>query len=359
MPTPPDAPQRVPGPQQSARPAAGWRLGLHLPSAQVAWLGATMAALALGHVFLARGTHVLHVLHLSLVAVYLAPVVGAALWFGLPGGAAASAVATLVFSVHIRLVWPDRPIDLAEQGTFVAVFWAAGIVAGVLVDLQRAERLRARAMEQAAERRSVLEAMASLAAALGSHDPSTRAHGERVAEIAAALGAQLHLAPERIEILRLAGLVHDIGKLGVPDDALLKPGQLSPDERLSVERHPDIAAAILQPLRGAAPVAEIVRSHHECPDGSGYPRGLQGREIPLEARLLRVADVFCSLREARPYKPALPVPTVLAIMEPMAGTRVDEAGFEALKALVARRSGSLADAGEAAGELPPAPQHRS
>lgn len=309
---------------------------LRLQRVQVAWLGAALLGLGLGHMVLAQGTHLLHVIHLSLVMLYLAPVLGAALWFGLRGGVLASGVVTAAFLVHLRLVWPEQPGDLAESGGFVAVFWVVGIVAGVLVDLQGAERARARALEQEADRRSVLQAMASLAAALGSHDPYTRAHGERVAEVAAALGAELRLEPERVEILRLAGLVHDIGKLGVPDDTLLKPGELSPDERISVERHPDIAATILRPLRGAERVAEIVRSHHECPDGSGYPRALRGSAIPLEARLLRVADVFCSLVDARPYKPALPVPMVLATMEALAGPKVDVAGFRALLALVAR-----------------------
>jgi putative nucleotidyltransferase with HDIG domain len=339
-------------------PVTGRSSLLHLRWVQVAWLGAAMAGLALGHMALAQGAHLLHAIHVSLVALYLAPVLGAALWFGLRGGVLASALVTVAFSIHVRLVWPEQPVDLAERGAFLAVFWVVGIVAGVLVDLQGTERARARALEQEADRRNVLEAMASLAAALGSHDPYTRAHGERVAEVAAALGAEVHLDPTRVEILRLAGLVHDIGKLGVPDDTLLKPGELSPDERISVQRHPDIAAGILQPLRGAAKVAEIVRSHHECPDGSGYPRALRESEISVEARLLRVADVFCSLVDARPYKPALPVPTVLAMMESMAGAKLDAAGFQALQAMVARGALSVARPGDWQERGPPAAQQR-
>ena len=303
---------------------------------QVAWLLAAMVGLALGHMALARGTHQLHAIHVSLVALYLAPVVAAALWYGLRGGVVASALVTAAFTAHIRLVWSREPLDAAEFGAFVAVFWVVGIVAGVLVDLQRAERARARALEQDAERRNTTAALASLAAALGSHDPYTRHHGERVAAVAAALGAEMRLGAERIELLRLAGLVHDIGKLGVPDDTLLKPGELSPDERRSVERHPEIAAAILRPLRGAEGMSEIVLAHHECPDGSGYPRGLRATEILPEAALLRVADVYCSLGDARPYKPALPVATVLATMKEMAGTKLDAAAFEALQSLVTR-----------------------
>lgn len=309
-----------------------------------------MAGLALGHMALAQGAHLLHAIHVSLVGFYLAPVVAAALWYGLRGGVLASALVTAAFTAHVRLVWSREPLDAAERGAFVAIFWVVGIVAGVLVDLQRAERARARALEQDAERRNTIEALASLAAALGSHDLYTRQHGERVAEVAAALGAELRLDLGRVELLRLAGLVHDIGKLGVPDDTLLKPGELSADERRAVERHPEIAAAILRPLRGAARMSEIVLSHHECPDGSGYPRGLRATEILPEAAVLRVADVYCSLVDARPYKPALPVATVLAIMQEMAGTKLDATAFEALRSLVAR--GAFGVAGQAGPQEP-------
>lgn len=316
-------------------------LPLNLSWVQLAWLGAVMVGLGLGHVALSRGTHLAHVIHISLVALYLTPVVASALWAGLRGGVLSSVLVTAAFSIHVRLAWLGQAVELPQWWSFVAIFWVVGVVGGVMVDLQKAERARALARERDTERRNVLEAMASLAAALGSHDPYTRSHGERVAQVAAALGAELHMGAEQLEVLRLAGLVHDIGKLGVPDDILLKPGELSAAERTSVQRHPETAATILQPLRGAAKVAEVVLSHHECPDGSGYPRGLRNSEIPVEAQLLRVADVFCSLIDTRPYKGALPPSTVLSMMEFMAGPKLNEAGFHALETLVRR------------GELPP------
>ena len=311
------------------------RLELSWP--QVWWLGAVLLGLGLGHMAVARGTHVLHVLHLSLVALYLAPVLAAALWFGLAGGVLAAVLVTAAFGLHVRYAWPGQPMELADLWSFIAVFWVVGVAGGVLVDLQQRERARALAAEREAERRNVLEALASLAAALGSHNPYTRAHGEHVGDVAAALGAELHLKPEQVESLKLAGLVHDIGKLGVADDILLKPGELTAADRAAVERHPEIAAAILKPLRGAGGIAEFVRSHHECPDGSGYPRGLHEPDITLEARLLRVADVFCSLTELRPYKPALPAGTALEIMRELAGAKLDVDGVRALERLVQRQ----------------------
>lgn len=316
---------------------------LRLRAVEVVWLGAAMLGLALGHIALAQGTHQVHVIHVSVAALYVAPVLGAALWFGLRGGVIASALATLAFSIHMSVAWRAEPIELVERWSFIAVFWIVGIVAGVLVDLQAAETARSLAREREAERRSVVEALATLAAALGSHDPYVHAHGERVAEVAAALAAELQLDSEEVESIRLAGRVHDVGKLGVPNDILLKPGELSADERVAVQRHPEIAAEILEPLRGAARVADIVRAHHEAPDGSGYPLGLRGGEIPVGARILRVADVFCSLVDARPYKPALPIAEVLAIMAPMAGTKLDAGAFQALQEWL-RRSGAFASA---------------
>lgn len=284
---------------------------------------------------LSAGTHQLHVAHLSLLTIYLAPVLAAALWFGLRGGVIASALATALFGLQVRYGWAGLE-RVAEWWSFATIFWVVGVGGGVLVDLQRRERGRALARERAADRRTTLEALASLAAALGSHDPYTQAHGQRVGTLATALGTHLQLPWDQVETLGLAGLVHDIGKLGVADDILLKPGELTVADRLAVERHPEIAAAILRPLRGAAHVASIVLCHHECPDGSGYPRHLIGQEIPMEARVLRVADVFCSLSDARPYKAALPTPTVLDMMRQMAGTKLDPDAFRALEALVAR-----------------------
>jgi HD-GYP domain-containing protein (c-di-GMP phosphodiesterase class II) len=290
---------------------------------------------------LASGTHQVHVIHVSLGAVYLVPVLAGVLWCGLRGGVVLGLGVTAAFAWQAGVEETRAWMGLPERWAFIAVFWVVGVGGGVLVDLQRAERARSRAMQRDAERRTVLEALASLAAALGSHDPYVKSHGEHVGAVAAALGTELGLTAERVETLRLAGVVHDIGKLGVPDDILLRPGDLSAGERGLVERHPDIAAAILQPLSGAAGIAEIVRCHHECPDGSGYPRHLRGTEIPLEARLLRVADVFCSVTDSRPYKPSVPVPAALETLRAMAGAKLDPDGFGALEHLVGRGAVSV------------------
>lgn len=157
----------------------------------------------------------------------------------------------------------------------------------------------------APERSALIEGISGLVAALGFRDDYTRQHCERVSDLAVAIGRRRGLSGEGLESLRLAALTHDIGKIGVPDDILYKPEALTPSERTRIERHPTIAAEILGRIHGARRIAEIVLCHHESPDGSGYPKGLRAEQIPLEARILRVADVYSALTDARSYKPAL------------------------------------------------------
>jgi HD-GYP domain-containing protein (c-di-GMP phosphodiesterase class II) len=137
------------------------------------------------------------------------------------------------------------------------------------------------------------------------------------------IGRARGLAEGQIEPLRLAALMHDIGKIGVPDDILLKPHELSPRERAMVERHPVVGAEILQAITGTGQIAEIVLCHHECPDGSGYPRGLRGDQIPPAAAILRVADVFSALTEHRAYKATFSVEEALAHITSLAGKTLD------------------------------------
>jgi HD-GYP domain-containing protein (c-di-GMP phosphodiesterase class II) len=144
----------------------------------------------------------------------------------------------------------------------------------------------------------------ALAAALDARDPSTRDHARKVGRYAAAIATRLGLTGDRVELVRVAGLVHDVGQVGVPDAVLLKPGPLGPDEWAEVRRHPEIGARVLaHPVPGE--VREWVLRHHERPDGLGYPDGLRGAAIPLEARILAVADAYEAMTSDRPYRRAL------------------------------------------------------
>ena len=159
------------------------------------------------------------------------------------------------------------------------------------------------------------EALLSVVAALGTtvelRDPYTAGHQRRVTALAEAIAQRLGWADERLAGLRIAAQVHDIGKLAVPAEILSKPARLSENEFSLVRAHSQVGFDILSTVDFGLPIAEIVLQHHERLDGSGYPRGLRGREILPEAALLAVADVVEAMLSHRPYRPALPLGEVL------------------------------------------------
>jgi putative two-component system response regulator len=155
----------------------------------------------------------------------------------------------------------------------------------------------------------------SLAYCIEARDPYTHGHCERLAEMSARMGERLGLPEEHIKALRRAGIVHDIGKVVVPDAILLKSGPLSPDEIEVMRKHPVVGERICTPLKTFHLVLPIIRHHHERHDGSGYPDGLRGVEIPLTASILQLADVYDALTNDRCYRKADPPEVGLRIME--------------------------------------------
>lgn len=273
------------------------------------------------------GTHPLHAVHVAFAGLYLIPIVAGALWFGLAGGLLTAVGVAAAYVIHIGISGPEGQAETSNEYAMIGVHLVVGVASGVLVRRQEHER-----------RRRIVQAIASLASALGHRDEYTRGHSERVSRLAVEIGKRRGLSAERLEVLRLASLMHDLGKIGVRDDVLLKPHPLSSEERVRIERHPVLAAEILRPLEGTAEIAEIVLSHHECPDGSGYPRGLRGDEIPLEARILRVADVYSALTDARVYKPGMDVNQAIVSILEMSGTKLDAEAVQALRSIVGERS---------------------
>jgi PAS domain S-box-containing protein/putative nucleotidyltransferase with HDIG domain len=148
----------------------------------------------------------------------------------------------------------------------------------------------------------VLEAIGRIAEA---RDPYTQGHEVRVAKLAKSIAKAMHLPPGEAEAIEMAGLVHDIGKLSVPAEILTKPGQLSANEFALIKEHPGAGYNILKDIEFPWPIADIVLAHHERMDGTGYPRGLEGADIPLASRVLAVADVVEAMASHRPYRPAL------------------------------------------------------
>jgi putative nucleotidyltransferase with HDIG domain len=242
-------------------------------------------------------------------------------------------------------------MENANQLAMAGVYLFVGAVSAALVSAAERERRRRVEAERTAQREALVQGIASLSNALRQRDDGTGAHCERVARVAVRLGSALGLAPARLDLLRLASLAHDVGKIGVRDDVLFKPDELTVEERERIERHPAIAAEILRPIRGAEELAEIVLSHHECPDGTGYPRRLVAEKVTLEARILRAADVFAALIEPRPYKRGMSPTAALTFMRNLTG-KVDLSCIVALERLVAE--GGLSGAIESAPAAPSA-----
>jgi putative nucleotidyltransferase with HDIG domain len=183
--------------------------------------------------------------------------------------------------------------------------------------------------------RAICQSLLGLANALEAKDPYTRGHSERVAALSRRIAAALGRPPGEVEVIGQAGLLHDIGKIGVPESILRKAGPLTAAEWAVMRRHPVIGAQIVAPFEFLSTGSAVIRHHHERWDGSGYPDGLRGAEIPLGARIVAGADVFDALTSARPYRGALSPADALRHLEREAGRTLDERVVAALIAVVA------------------------
>jgi putative two-component system response regulator len=186
----------------------------------------------------------------------------------------------------------------------------------------------------------------SLALSIEAKDPYTEGHCDRLSKYSVALGEKLGLSEELRVALRRGGLVHDIGKLAVPESILLKPGPLTPEERKIMEKHTIDGERICAPLRSFRHVLPIIRHHHEKWNGSGYPDGLKGEQIPLTARILQVTDIYDALTTDRPYRKALPTEKAFAIMrEEVKRDWWDGSLIDQLELLVRESARQLANVG--------------
>lgn len=198
---------------------------------------------------------------------------------------------------------------------------------------------------------STLEAMVT---AIDNKDHYTRRHSEQVTEYAQWIAEELNLSDEQRHTLRLAGLVHDVGKIGIPDEVLLKPDVLSPAEYETMKQHAVLGAVMLAALPEMEQVAPIVRSHHERWDGTGYPDRLSGEEIPLLARILTAADAFSAMTTDRPYRKGMDWQSALNELQRQKGKQFDPQVVDALVAAIAQRSAQWQDRERGTAELPAA-----
>jgi putative nucleotidyltransferase with HDIG domain len=185
---------------------------------------------------------------------------------------------------------------------------------------------------------SYLATVRSLAAAVDAKDPYTRGHSDRVAHFATLAAAEMGLTHDQCMALEMAAYLHDIGKIGIPEDILLKPGRLSPEEMAKMRHHPLIGASILDPVSFPWPITPVVRHHHERWDGAGYPSGLEAAKIPLLARILSVADAYEAMIADRPYRAGRTAEAGMAELEACAGSQFDP---EVVAAFTAALNGGL------------------
>ena len=173
--------------------------------------------------------------------------------------------------------------------------------------------------------------------ALEAKDPYLRGHSARVADLSANIGGAMGLSEEEVDRIRMAGRLHDLGKIGTRESVVNKEGPLTADEFEHVKQHVIIGAQILSPLVHLGDVVSMVKSHHERFDGTGYPDGLRGEEVPLGGRIIAAAEVYDALTTARPYQEKMTPEQAVERMADLSGTVLDPRVLEALKAIVGRR----------------------
>lgn len=198
----------------------------------------------------------------------------------------------------------------------------------------------ARLKQAAQENRDLfLGSIRMLAAAIDEKDPYTRGHSDRVAKYSVMIGQQLGLSAEDLDRLRISALLHDVGKIGVDDRVLKKPGALTAEEFQIMKQHPSKGANIMRPVAQLKDVLPGIELHHEHIDGRGYPYGLKGEEIPLMARIIAVSDTLDAMTTNRPYQSAREIDDALQVIHKAAGSKFDLTVVQALEALV--QSGKL------------------
>ncbi|HEV8339534.1 MAG TPA: HD-GYP domain-containing protein [bacterium] len=257
-------------------------------------------------------------------------------------------------SSHLTIVWSVALLLQSLLAFFFASVWrvswweyhvlalcGVGTMAyGLVIDYRRGpgiEKALAALLARGSVRtleESYTEVLTGLTAAIEARDPYTKGHSEKVARLAASMGERMGLAPEMVRGLYQAGLMHDVGKMAIPDAILNKESSLTAEEFEIVKGHPARSEDIVARVPSLRPLRWAIRWHHERLDGSGYPDGLKGTEIPLEAHILAVADVFDAMTSGRAYRPAIAQADALDWLDQRSGTMFDPQCLEILRQVI-------------------------
>ena len=286
------------------------------PRGRAAWTAASFVLVVALHWATPAGPHEWHWLHLVAQKLLFVPPLMCAAWFGLRETMAATAIVSAFFALHIAAHWRGLPMMQADQLAELVNLWVVAPASWAFFRVERAaaERLR----------HAHADTLLTLVSSLELRERYTAGHSRRVAAYSLLAAERMGLHDLAfVRTLETGALLHDAGKIGVPDAALLKTGALNDEEWEAMRRHPESGAALARgsdALEGAAP---IIAAHHERYDGRGYPAGLAGAAIPLGARIVAAADVYDALTTARPYKRAFTHDEATALLREQAGTSLD------------------------------------
>ncbi len=213
---------------------------------------------------------------------------------------------------EFRVVSKNKEVKTVKANTVNIGINNEAIEVGILKDITKRKNAEFELKESLKRLQRTFEmTINALVSAVETRDPYTAGHQKRVTELACAIAKEMGLAKDKIEGVRLAGTVHDIGKIQIPYEILTKPTHLSTIESVMIKMHPQVGYDILKEIEFPSPVAQIVFQHHEKIDGSGYPAGLSGDEILIEAKIIAVADIIEAMSSHRPYRPALGIDAAL------------------------------------------------
>lgn len=231
---------------------------------------------------------------------------------------------SFIYTWWSNLVFAARDcITVAPIGVLMAIAYIKYDILGILIFLGPLLLSRYTYWLYADMRRIYVETVKSLSQAIEVKDPYTNGHSIRVSEFAYALGARVKLPHKKLEDIKTAAILHDIGKIGIEESILNKPGKLTKEEFDKIKQHPENGVKIIQSIRFLKNVADIIVSHHEKMDGTGYPKGKKQGEITVEAAILSIADVYDALTSDRPYRKALTKEQALSIIEEGKGSHFE------------------------------------
>lgn len=309
---------------------------MRAPLPRIAALFGLVLGLALLHVTVDTADVQMRSMHVLARQAFALPVLLTAIWYRRRWVLLVCAGLTIFYAGHVLTQWSGTTMEHLTEISEIALLWVLGLAASVLVERERRALL---------ERAVISEgSLIALVMAIDARERNTRLHSLRVREYALHLGRSMGIAGQSLEDLGRGALLHDIGKIGTPDSILLKPGKLDEEEWRIMRRHPELGAAMIEPVTFLREARQIVLTHHERFNGSGYPAGLVGAEIPIGSRIFAMVDALDALTSDRPYHRAISFEDAASIVRKDKGTHFDPQVVTAFDAIPADVWRELRDA---------------